>query len=54
MSASVRQALGGLAPIAIIFALVFGPAGTLQYWQGWVYLCIALGGGAADAGKPEL
>jgi protein-S-isoprenylcysteine O-methyltransferase Ste14 len=47
MSASVRQALGGLAPIAIIFALVFGPAGTLQYWQGWVYLCIALGGGAA-------
>jgi protein-S-isoprenylcysteine O-methyltransferase Ste14 len=47
MSASVRQVLGGLAPIAIVFALVFGPAGTLQFWQGWVYLCITFGCGAA-------
>jgi protein-S-isoprenylcysteine O-methyltransferase Ste14 len=41
-----RQALSGLVSIAVAFALVFGPAWTLQFWQGWVYCGLALVCGA--------
>jgi protein-S-isoprenylcysteine O-methyltransferase Ste14 len=28
--------------IAALLALIFIPAGTLQYWQGWAYIVIAI------------
>src|SRR5262245_25281493 len=31
----------------VLAALLFGTAGTLRYWQGWVYLAIFLGASAA-------
>jgi protein-S-isoprenylcysteine O-methyltransferase Ste14 len=37
-----------LAVLAVVVAaLVFGSAGTIRYWQAWVYLAIFFGGSAA-------
>jgi hypothetical protein len=26
----------------VLFALLFVPAGTLNYWQGWAYMAVAI------------
>lgn len=39
-----RQAIRGLAFLALFMALLlFLPAGTLRYWQGWVFLAVFFG-----------
>jgi protein-S-isoprenylcysteine O-methyltransferase Ste14 len=41
MSALTRKAfLGLLCLFAVMAALVFGAAGTLDYWQAWVFLAV--------------
>ncbi|MBV8653368.1 MAG: isoprenylcysteine carboxylmethyltransferase family protein, partial [Alphaproteobacteria bacterium] len=41
MSALTRNAfLGLLALFAVMAALLFGAAGTLDYWQAWVFLAV--------------
>ena len=44
MDALDRRALrGSIIGNAVFFALIFGPAGTLNYWQGWAFfLTLAL------------
>ena len=38
MDALDRRALrGSIVGNAVFFALIFGPAGTLDYWQGWTF-----------------
>jgi len=33
----LRSAIIG---IAVLLALIFVPAGTIDYWQGWAYGCL--------------
>ena len=41
MTTLTRQALGGLALlIAVLGAILFGPAMTFDYWQAWVFLAV--------------
>ena len=35
-----RRVLGFLAAILLIAAMLFIPAGTIRYWEAWVYLVI--------------
>ena len=39
LSQIIRSSVLG---IAALLALIFIPAGTLQYWQGWAYVVIAI------------
>lgn len=39
----LKIALRGLVGMLALFALLFVSAGTLDYWQGWVYLVLNLG-----------
>src|SRR4051794_12835318 len=41
LSAKAWFALG--AVVAVMGLLLFGPAGTIHYWQAWVYLSIFMG-----------
>jgi protein-S-isoprenylcysteine O-methyltransferase Ste14 len=36
----VRGVLANLITLAILLACLFIPAGTLNYWQGWVFLAV--------------
>jgi protein-S-isoprenylcysteine O-methyltransferase Ste14 len=38
----IRLALGFLGLIAIMLLLVFVPAGTLRWWQGWLFTAVFL------------
>ncbi len=41
MSSLNRKAFGGLLILFVVMALLlFAPAGTLAYWQGWVFLAV--------------
>lgn len=43
MRSSIAQALTGLLSLFVIsFALIFLPAWTLHYWQGWTYLAVLM------------
>ncbi len=43
MRSSIAQALTGLLSLFVIsFALIFLPAWTLRYWQGWTYLAVLM------------
>jgi len=44
MKLAVRAILQTLALIAAIAAMLFLPAGTLRFWQGWVFLAIVTAG----------
>jgi len=39
----VRGVLGKLATLAVLLARLFIPAGTLNYWQAWVFLAVFVG-----------
>jgi hypothetical protein len=39
LSQIIRSSVLG---IAALLALIFIPAGTLEYWQGWAYVVIAI------------
>jgi hypothetical protein len=42
------RAWSGLAFLALVMALLlFVPAGTLRYWQAWIYLSIFFGAAAS-------
>jgi protein-S-isoprenylcysteine O-methyltransferase Ste14 len=42
-----KQTVFGFVALAIILAFaLFGAAGTLEFWQAWVYLCVFLGSSA--------
>jgi hypothetical protein len=44
----VSKAWLSLAILGVVMGLLlFVPAGTIRYWEAWVYLAIFLGGGAA-------
>jgi protein-S-isoprenylcysteine O-methyltransferase Ste14 len=45
--AFVRRALGGVAGCAWALLVIFGPAGTFQFWQAWTYLAVFLVANAA-------
>ena len=47
MTLEARAWLSLLAVGLVMAALVFAPAGTIDYWQAWVYLALFLGAGAA-------
>ena len=47
MTLEARAWLSLLAVGLVMAALVFVPAGTIDYWQAWVYLALFLGAGAA-------
>src|ERR1700688_3554277 len=38
MNVAARKTLGAIAFIASLLILLFAPAGTLSFWQAWVYL----------------
>jgi protein-S-isoprenylcysteine O-methyltransferase Ste14 len=41
MSSLNKKAFGGLLILFVVMALLlFAPAGTLAYWQGWVFLAV--------------
>lgn len=40
MTLKSRLALRFLIGMVVIGALLFIPAGSLQFWQGWVYIAI--------------
>src|SRR3954452_14769016 len=41
MSSLVRKTVFGFAQLIAAMAIaLFGPAGTLEYWQAWVYLLV--------------
>src|SRR3954454_9034625 len=40
MNISLRTLGTGVIGLIILAALIFGPAGTLVYWQGWVFLIV--------------
>ena len=43
-SSLAARALFSLVVLAAVMALlVFGTAGTVRYWQGWVYLAVFFG-----------
>lgn len=39
----IRGVLGNLATLAVLLACLFIPAGTLNYWQAWVFLAVFVG-----------
>ena len=43
MSLNVKGWLGLAALAAVMAALIFAAAGTLDYWQGWVFLAVFFG-----------
>ncbi|QLL06283.1 methyltransferase family protein [Mycobacterium vicinigordonae] len=43
MKTALRVSASMLYGLALYGALVFIPAGTLHYWQGWVFVAIAMG-----------
>jgi protein-S-isoprenylcysteine O-methyltransferase Ste14 len=48
VSSLVSRAWLSLAVLAVVMGLLlFVPAGTIRYWQAWVYLAIFFGGSAA-------
>jgi protein-S-isoprenylcysteine O-methyltransferase Ste14 len=47
MNVAARKALGASAFIACLLILLFAPAGTLSFWQAWVYLAISVAANAA-------
>jgi hypothetical protein len=36
----VRGVLANLVPLAILLSCLFIPAGTLNYWQAWVFVAV--------------
>lgn len=40
MSNALRVTLSSLTSLAVFVALLFWPAGTVDYWQGWTFLCV--------------
>lgn len=42
MSLKTRLVLGVMTAIAVAFAVVFVPAGSFGFWQGWAYLAALL------------
>lgn len=40
MSNALRVTLSSLVSLAVFVALLFWPAGTVDYWQGWTFLCV--------------
>src|ERR1700724_432812 len=47
MSSLVRRTVFGFAQLIVAMAIaLFGPAGTLDYWQAWVYLLVFVGSAA--------
>lgn len=43
MPSQVRSAISSLLGLVAFLLLLFGPAGTLDYWQGWVFLGVFAG-----------
>jgi protein-S-isoprenylcysteine O-methyltransferase Ste14 len=43
----VRGILANLATLAVFFACLFIPAGTLNYWRAWVFVTVFLGAAQA-------
>lgn len=47
MSSLVRKTVIGFAQLIVAMAIaLFGPAGTLDYWQAWLYLLVFVGSAA--------
>ena len=44
---ALRTILGFVALLLVVGAALFVPAGTLSYWQGWLYLVAFFGSAAA-------
>lgn len=42
MSAKVRASVLTLVGLVVFGVLLFGPAGTFGYWQGWVFLAVMI------------
>ncbi|BBZ77189.1 hypothetical protein MANY_25260 [Mycolicibacterium anyangense] len=40
MSNALRVTLSSLVSLAVFVALLFWPAGTVDYWQGWTFLAV--------------
>ena len=40
MSAAVKSAISSALGMTVFALLIFVPAGTIDYWQGWVFLAI--------------
>ncbi len=40
MSNALRVTLSSLTSLAVFVALLFWPAGTVDYWQGWTFLAV--------------
>lgn len=40
MTTGGKAALSSILSLAVFVVLVFGPAGTFRYWQGWVFLAV--------------
>jgi protein-S-isoprenylcysteine O-methyltransferase Ste14 len=38
MKAAARKIFLGCVQVAVAFGIIFAPAGTLRFWQAWVYL----------------
>ena len=48
MQTLVLKSIGGLSFLLVVMgALIFGSAGTLDYWQGWAFLAVFCGSGLA-------
>lgn len=41
-SIRIRAALSAIAALAILAAMFFLPAGTIDYWQAWLYMAVLL------------
>jgi hypothetical protein len=37
---ALRTLASGLFGVAFFAVLLFGPAGTLNYWQAWVFIAV--------------
>jgi protein-S-isoprenylcysteine O-methyltransferase Ste14 len=46
MNVAARKTLGAIAFIASLLILLFAPAGTLSFWQAWVYLAVSIAANA--------
>jgi protein-S-isoprenylcysteine O-methyltransferase Ste14 len=47
MNVTARKALGASAFIASLLILLFAPAGTLSFWQAWLYFAFSVAANAA-------
>jgi protein-S-isoprenylcysteine O-methyltransferase Ste14 len=50
MSAKVRHIVLSCAQLAFTLLLIFGPAGTFAFWQGWVFLGVCAAASVAIGG----